>query len=297
MFRSWHWLLLFLVTFFLVHDVALRAGHPRAQNLEEVELFAGIKEGKIDVEMIPKDSSIATVVITNKGSQPLSIQLPDTFAGVPILAQFGPGNPGLGPGVGLGQGIWPGNGQGAGQGFGQGFGQGQGIGFGQGGQGGSQGLGGGFNGQGIGNIGNAQQGNLGPFGQRQGAPFAGPGFFRVEPDKPGKIRVPCVCLEHGKKEPNSRMKYKLVPLASFNSDPGVAIVCRLMACGQIGQHSAQAAAWHLANGLSWEQLAMKNRSESKYTGSIPMFHPSELSAARQLVDELVEHATPSSSHR
>lgn len=111
-------------------------------------------------------------------------------------------------------------------------------------------------------------------------------MFRVEPDRPGKFRVPCVCLEYGKREPMPVMKYKVVPLESFNADPRVATVCRLLGEGRVGQSTAQAAAWHLANGLSWDQLAAKNRSESKFTGNVPWFHPAELNAAMQLVNAI-----------
>jgi hypothetical protein len=107
-------------------------------------------------------------------------------------------------------------------------------------------------------------------------------MFRVAPDKPGKFRVHCVCLEHGKPEPNNRMKYTLIPLENLNSDPRVATVCRLLGYGQVNQGTAQAAAWHFANGLTWEQLAHKNRSESQYTGNVPWFHPAELEAAVKL---------------
>ena len=64
---------------------------PAPEQLEQVDMFDGMKEGKIDVLLVPKDSTLATVVITNKGDKPLNIKLPATFAGVPVLAQMGMG--------------------------------------------------------------------------------------------------------------------------------------------------------------------------------------------------------------
>lgn len=108
------------------------------------------------------------------------------------------------------------------------------------------------------------------------------GMMRIEPDKKRTMTVPCVCLEHGKTDPNPRMKYKIVPIERINNDPRVAQLCGLLGTGQVPQNTAQAAAWHLANGLSWNELMLKNRFESQYTGNIRFFNPMELRNAFQL---------------
>ncbi len=46
------------------------------------------------------------------------------------------------------------------------------------------------------------------------------GFFNVKPGKVGKLRVPTVCLEHGKPDPNPRMAYKLVPIEIADDEAG-----------------------------------------------------------------------------
>ena len=112
-------------------------------------------------------------------------------------------------------------------------------------------------------------------------------MFRVEPDKTHKLKVPCVCLEHGKTDPNPRMKYKLVPIEQVNDDPKVIQLCAMLGAGQVPQNTAQAAAWHLANGLSWEELMVKNRVESKYTGNVRFFNLVELQNAFQLSTVLI----------
>src|SRR5688500_6036236 len=54
---------------------------------QTVEMFAAIKSGDIKVEFIPKDTNGATVIIRNNSDRPLSVILPEAFAGVPVLAQ------------------------------------------------------------------------------------------------------------------------------------------------------------------------------------------------------------------
>jgi hypothetical protein len=51
--------------------------------------------------------------------------------------------------------------------------------------------------------------------------------------------------------------YKLVPIESHVKAPATIELIKLMCAGRIDQRSAQAAAWHLQNGLSWEDLRRK----------------------------------------
>lgn len=142
---------------------------------------------------------------------------------------------------------------------------------------------GGMGGGGMGGMG----GGMGGMGGMGGGMGGMGGMFRVEADKSKKLTVPCVCLEHGKSDPTPRMKYKIVPIERINNDPRVADLCGLLGYGQVPQNTAQAAAWHLANGLSWNELMVKNRVESEYTGNIRYFHPMELQNAYQLSNFLI----------
>ena len=74
-------------------------------NVDIVELFAAMAAGDVEAKVIPKDSTNATVLITNKTDRPLAIKLPEAFAGVPALAQFGGGRGGMG-GMGGGGGFF-----------------------------------------------------------------------------------------------------------------------------------------------------------------------------------------------
>ncbi len=245
-----------------------------AEPIEEVEMFAAMKEGKIDVQLIPKDATQASVIIHNKGDKPLNIKLPAAFGGVSVLGQMGMGGMGMGGMGGMGGGGMGGMGGGMG-----------GMGGGMGGMGGGQGMGGGMGGMGggMGGMGGGMGGMGGGMGGMGGMGGGGMGgMFRVNPDRPGKLKVPCVCLEHGKQDPNPRMKYKIVPIEEVNPDPRVRDLCAVLGQGKVPQNAAQAAAWHIANRMSWDELAHKNRIESQYIGNVKFFNPIELQTAFRL---------------
>ncbi len=234
--------------------------------VREVELFAAMEAGEIEVTLFAKDAKQGNVVIKNKTDKPLRIALPEAFAGVPALNQaFGAG--------GLGGGL-AGGGLGAG-----GLGAG-GLG---GGLGALQGLGGGFGG-GLGGFGGGGFGG-GGFGGLGGGGFGGGGFFNVGPEKTGKIKVTTVCLEHGKEDPNVRVPYTLVPLKSFKDDPQVYEICAMLGRGEIDQASAQAAAWHVTDKLSFEELAAKIGIKHLNGTTEPFFLPQQVARAMHIVRE------------
>jgi hypothetical protein len=107
----------------------LSAADPKADKsvgTKSVDMFEAMKDGRLEARMVPKDVEGGRVIFTNKTDQPLTIQLPDAFAGVHVMAQYGGGGGGFAGGIG----------QGAGGAFGGGGG-------GMGGGGGGGGLGGG----------------------------------------------------------------------------------------------------------------------------------------------------------
>lgn len=238
-----------------------------ADDSQPTDLFAAMASGAVQVKFIPLSSEKANVQIKNPGNAAIDIRLPNAFGAVHVLAQAGGyGGGGLGGG-GLGGGGLGGGGLGGGGGFGGG--------------GGGQGLGGGFGGggQGGGGLGG---GGLGGGGFGGGGQGGGGGFFRLEPGKVKKLSVNTVCLEHGKPDPSPRLVYKLVPLEKLSTNPVLLNLCQRLGDGQVSQPVAQAAAWHLANGLSWQKLQSKNRHESLYTGNIRYFSDGELQQAIEL---------------
>ncbi len=248
------------------------------QGFESVDMFDAIASGDIEVIVNPKNAAQANFIVKNNSSRPLAINMPPAFASVPVLKQRGGGFGGGNQGGGFGGGGNQGGGFG-GQGGGIGNGQGGGGGFGGGqGGGGFGGGGGGFGGQGGG-----------------GGGGRGGGVFNIPPGRDGKVTLKMFCLEHGKPDPRPRMNYTIAPIDVLSSDPKVVEICKMVANDEISQNVAQAAAWNVANELSWEFLFTKNRVE-RMDGSFERFFVREelliaqrvVAAAQQRSEENVE---------
>ena len=214
---------------------------------EDVELFAAIAAGQIDVKFVPHDSTEARVLFENKTKRPLRVQLPEAFAASPVLAQFGGGALGGGQAAGVNAGG-----------------------------GGAQSVGGGMGMGGPGGVG------------------AGGGFFNVPAEKTRKLNVPLVCLEHGKREPRPALPYTLKPLEQFSSDPVLKELLTAFGKGNVNQRAAQAATWHVANSMSWNDLASKH-VERLGGADEPYFTADELRAANELVANARRSAAEKSS--
>ncbi|MDA1165668.1 MAG: hypothetical protein O3B13_21435 [Planctomycetota bacterium] len=215
-----------------------------------VELFKGMEEKKLDVKLLQKDSKSGNLLIENLTKEAITVELPESFVGVHVLNQ----------------------------GFGGGGGGGLGGGGQQGGGGGGQSAGGG--------AGGGQQGGLGG-GQGGGA---GGGFFSIPPEKVVRLPVISVCLQHGKPEPSLRMEYHIFPVEHVSKDPVLKELLNLVASGRINENVAQAAAWHIANGMTWQELsAMKFRTAGNLPDK-PHFSYAELSYAQNLVAAATQRA-------
>lgn len=214
-----------------------------------VDMFAAIKAGDVEVKLIPKNATRATVIFKNITDKQINLNLPQVFAGIPqqVLSQRG-----VPPKV-LAQGGIGGRG------------------------------GGGIGGRGGGLGGGGQQGFGGGFGGGRGGGGFGGGFFNVPPDAVRKVRVQTVCLEHGKDDPNPRVPYVIQPIEKLTNNPKVADVVLLLAAGKVDQVSAQAAAWHLTDNLSWEQLATKVKIQHLNGSRTMFFQPRQINSAMQAV--------------
>ncbi len=143
---------------------------------------------------------------------------------------------------------------------------------------------GGNNSQAIGLPGGQQNNNNVPFGNP---------FMNIPAGREIKVRLACVCLEHGKPEPSTRIVYELKPLADYTTDArAIAAVAGLGKKG-VNQRVVQLAVWNLVNDKSWEDLAAK---KIKHIGRFdsPMFQPSELESAQALVQHLQEQLSSAS---
>jgi hypothetical protein len=207
-----------------------------------VDFFQAMSDGQVEVKFIAKSDRAARILITNKTQQPLNVQLPDAFAGVPVLAQIGGGRGGGGFGGG-------GGGRGGG-----------GLGGGGGGQQSVGGGGGGLGGGGGGGLG------------------GGGGIFSIPPEETAKINVPVVCLDHGLRNPSSASNYKIVPADEHLERPEVIELLKAFGRGQLQHGAAQAAAWHLNNDLSWNDLAAKLQGTRRAPSRPPYFSRDEIQA-------------------
>lgn len=237
-----------LIAFTLLSSLWLTGGVLVAEDeATVVELFEALDAGQIEVQFIPANAAKANVIVKNMTDVAIAVELPNAFAAVPILAQLGP----IG---GQQQGQQGGGGQSVGGGIQGGGGQQQGFGFGNQFGGGDR--------------------------QKQG------GFMRIEPDKSRKTTATTVCLEHGKPDPRPRMAYQMIPIEEYTQDEKVIELCRQVGQRELPQRTAQAAAWNLANEMSWNKISKINRIESKYVGNIRYFQPSEIAEAKKFVKSL-----------
>jgi hypothetical protein len=209
---------------------------------DSVEMFAAMKSGDLDVKFIPKDDREARVMFTNKTKRPLSVRLPEAFAAVPVLAQRG------GAGGGMGGGMMGGMNQMMGGGMG--------------------GMGGGMGGGMMGGMGGGMM-NVPAENLEDGISIT------VAAGKMATYKVATVCLEHGKRDPRPAVPYQIRPLETVMTKPGVAELLTLLGYGRIDQRGAQAAAWHLANDMSWEQLSQK-RVQTVLGDGGPYFTPDQI---------------------
>jgi hypothetical protein len=110
-----------------------------------------------------------------------------------------------------------------------------------------------------------------------------PVMFNIPPEKIAEFRVDCVCLEYGKPDPRPVVPYQLVPADQVAGPETVAMLTEF-GRSKYSQRAAQAAAWHLANSMSWEKLAAI-RGELVSVGVREVYFTREqLDDAHKLVD-------------
>jgi hypothetical protein len=219
----------------------------------QVELFEAEGAGLLGLRMVQKDAHQGNLFIENKSSQPLTVQLPQAIVGVHILKQLPPGGF-----------FQQGNNANTGNAnSNSGSGQGQPVGAGGANQNGVSGQ---SNGIGVNNGNN-------PFGN---------GIFSIPPEKVVQIPLKSVCLAYGKPDPQPRMTYQVVPLESYTPDPVLQELLKSFGTGSLDQMAVQAAAWHLADHLSWNEVAAK---QIRHLGAVPVpyFNQAQIQAARKLV--------------
>ena len=210
-----------------------------------VDVFAAKKTGDLEVGVVPQNERRVTIQLKNMTERPLTIQLPPAFAAVPVLAQ----QPGL---------------------FNNPFGQGN--------------NGNGNNQQAPQQLGVGMNGGNQRGGNQQGGNLFNAGIFNIPAGRAIKIKAESVCLEYGKPSPDARMKYELQPLDSVSDKPELAAVLSSLGQEEIDQRTAQAAAWHVTNKMSWDEL--NNLVARKVGGTKEMqFSTRDIAAAKKFIEK------------
>lgn len=111
----------------------------------------------------------------------------------------------------------------------------------------------------------------------------GNGPFNIAPEQVRIVDFPCFCLEQGKPNPRSAVKYELAPLDAVNDDPRLPELLAAYAKGGVDREIAQAAVWHAANEMSWDDLAALSQRIA-INAERPVFNARQLRQARALVE-------------
>ncbi|MBN1854230.1 MAG: hypothetical protein JW829_15990 [Pirellulales bacterium] len=147
--------------------------------------------------------------------------------------------------------------------------------------------GGNLGGGGGSNWGGGSQGTGGGWGGGGGMGGMGGGMFNVAPEQTRKISVNTVCLDHGKPDPNPRIPYEIRPVESYVHRADVIELIKAFGRGEIHPGAAQAAAWHLNNDISWQELKNKMRGpkDPRFGPQTAYFSAYEIQAAMSVAQE------------
>lgn len=254
------------------------------ENAAEVGLFDAMDKGLVEVKMTQNGALEGNLSVKNVSDQPLKIDMPAAFAGVPV-AQFGPMGPGMGgpgmggPGMGMGG---PGMGMGGGPGMMPGMGGPGGRNGGPMGRMGAMGdrgrMAGGRNGGMSGgnqSVGGGSRGGGGRGGR-------GGGWF-IAPEKTVREKVRTVCLEHGKNDPRGGQEYAVVPFESVSGNKTTQALCEMLGDDSIDQQSLQAAVWNQECEVSIDELSEKVYQPAGNVTPRPWFSKEQMAESLELI--------------
>jgi len=233
--------------------------------IEQVEFYAAIRDGKIDVGVVPSSYSSLAMRVRNISRSPLKIELPKVFAAVPVARMQAKQAMQM-RGV---QASLSSN-------FGQNYGN-------------SQGLGGSLGGPWWGNS--LAQKSRTQNGEQENQD--GPQFLTLAPGRFAQTKIPCFCLEFGKPDPNSRIPYVICPLEDLNSKAAVAELLERFAKQGVNQYVAQLAAWHIANDIPWQMLTTVQFPRTKNSRGHRVTKM-ELVAAKKLAESMPSYGRQAS---
>lgn len=270
-----------------------------------VDLFGGVQENLLAVQVTPRDHTVVRLVLANQADVPLQVELPPAFGAVPVTPPvlyqqlFGkqPNNP-ASPNSSTANnntpqplGVWSPNGNNNGQR--------------------PNGPKNGINGPNIGNnagpllnvlaqvdhtaplwnVMDDAAAHAAPLMNVAGAPGGG-AALKIPAGQSVTIVLHGVCLAYGSPTPTPRMAYRITPLEKLSPKPEVRRLLTIIGSEDIPQRVAQPAAWYLANGLPWDKMTDRS-SLAGVRAQKQRFSPDEILAAQKLVQRAT--ATTSSS--
>ena len=118
----------------------------------------------------------------------------------------------------------------------------------------------------------------------------GQGFFSIPPERVISVPFNSVCLAHGKAEPTSASRYRLIPVSKLTSDPVLYELLATVGTGRVDSQAAQAAAWTMTDKMTWQQLAAKQVTHLGGHTPTPYFTPAQLLVGQQLVAHAIQRA-------
>lgn len=119
-------------------------------------------------------------------------------------------------------------------------------------------------------------------------------LFNIAPEATGQLKMASLCLEHGKPTPRPNRPYEIQPIQDVAGKAEVQEVVRMLGQGELSQRAAQAAVWHLNNGMSWEKLQAEKTSKLVLIPQ-PMFSARDLADAKKAVEQAAQRCKPSPS--
>jgi hypothetical protein len=122
-------------------------------------------------------------------------------------------------------------------------------------------------------------------GMGGGGMAGGAGFFSLPAERTVSVPMNSVCLEHGKAIPNSRMTYRLARPSEVSDKPELPELLKLIGQNRIDRGAAQAAAWHIASGMSWEKIAAEKWDHVGRPDE-PYFSQDQLMTGRMIVADV-----------
>jgi hypothetical protein len=88
-----------------------------------------------------------------------------------------------------------------------------------------------------------------------------------------------LCLDHGLRDPSPSVPYKLVPAEEHLDRPAVVELLKAFGRGELDHQAAQAAAWHLNNDMTWDELAAQLTGTKRSINRRPYFTAGQMKTA------------------